>query len=166
MRNEIIDDEFINKLINCEKRITEFPSNFQIQSNRRQKVFRLESTDMAYCFKAFYKINETFEENFSVGLIYTPRDSSNILLVRFNGPHGPVYNKDGNNPYHSTYHSHRTTAYTLLEGLKDGSVVEENQQYSTHQEALGYFVKYVNIINAKEHIKFPSEQLEFDFDEE
>jgi hypothetical protein len=53
-----------------------------------KKSFGLESEDGDHRFTVFIRYNDEFNENFSVGLVYNPRERrGEILLLRCNGPH-------------------------------------------------------------------------------
>ena len=70
-----LSDQEIEKLINCPKRIIESPKKeLQLVNGHWRNDMELQSDDGEYNFSVFMRKNEDFEENFSIGLIYNPRD--------------------------------------------------------------------------------------------
>lgn len=117
-----------------------------------KKEFRMESIDGIYKFKGFLNQNEKFREDFSLGLVYAPKDVRNkILLIRVNGPHGGTID----NPWHAKPHIHRTDA----EGVNNGIIAERHRifvdDYSTFEQAVQFYVKRINIIQPERSKHFP-----------
>jgi hypothetical protein len=107
-------------------------------------------------FKGFIRVNVSFQENFSIGLDYNPKEEKGtICLLRCNGNHGEnvVF------PHHSACHIHRANAFTLNEGLKPESHIEQTAAYSGLEEAIQHFVKLINIDTAQADKHFPPKQL-------
>lgn len=104
-------DEFIDKLMSCEKVIIDPPSiDYKEERGQRKKNFTLQSTNGEFLFNAFIRASIHFSENFSVGLDYNPKEEKGtICLLRCNGAHGEsrVF------PHHSTFHLHLSSAETI-----------------------------------------------------
>lgn len=108
---------------------------------------------MVYSFGAFISRNLTFQENFSIGLTYQPKDEKGtIVLLRVNGPHGP----NENIPHHEGPHVHIATAERINAGLKPEGMIETEVPYSTIEDAIQYFAKRINIIAADRQKHFPA----------
>lgn len=136
-------DENIEMLLQCSKKITKPPSkSLKAERGQLKNDFEVESEDGAHRFACFIRVNERFEENFSIGLDYIPKDEpGSVVLLRCNGEHGPhkLHN------HHHFCHIHRATVETIQKGLRPESVIEVTEAYSTYQEAIRYFLKLVHI---------------------
>ncbi len=83
-----------------------------------------------------------FAENFSVGLIYVPKqEKGSYEILRCNGPHG----EHKLFPHHVHYHIHKITADAMENSLKDDCHIELTDQYGTFEEALHFFVKHIHL---------------------
>jgi hypothetical protein len=146
-------EENINYLITCEKEIIE-TEHKDLKSNQGHKRnnFRLLSSDEKHQFSAFLRVNITFPENFSIGLVYQPVNDREIMLFRCNGPHH--HKEKPNSEHHISYHYHIEKEENILEGINpmNHSVVVE--EYSTYVEAFQFFISKCNIVNAEKF--FPS----------
>lgn len=125
--------------------------------------FTMESLDGEHSFMGFISQNLTFQENFSIGLMYFPKDEKgSIVLARVNGPHGP--NEFA--PHHNGPHVHKATAENIAAGLKpeSGEIVTD-VPYTTVDDAIQYYVRFVNIVPAdrQKHFPPPSNQAELPF---
>jgi len=64
----------IDNLINCQKIIIEPPpKNMRVERGHLKKDMKLHSVDSKHKFSVFMRMNERFNENFSIGLIYIPQ---------------------------------------------------------------------------------------------
>jgi hypothetical protein len=73
-------DAFIQELIGCEKRITDPPKLIALRQSSSKKEFKMESMDAQYRFGAYIAQNSFFQENFSIGLVYYPKEEKNLLI--------------------------------------------------------------------------------------
>ena len=151
----------IDNLIKCQKIIIEPPpQNMRVERGHLKKDMKLQSVDSKHKFSAFMRINERFNENFSIGLIYIPMDDTpNLTLIRFNGPHGE-YIHDLIDPHpHFGYHIYKVTEKTIQDGTTSEKFIELTEEYSTFDDAIRYFIRYTNIIDAhkyfEKHIQLP-----------
>ena len=153
-------EEFVSELINCSKRVIDPPKALKIDRGNFKTNFTLQSVDGKYNFYAFIRKNEKFPENFSVGLDYNPREEKGtIQLLRCNGPHGEHVQY----PHHIVCHIHKATADRINSGLKPEGNFEITNRYATLEDALQFYINYVNII-ADDKIKyFPPSDLELEF---
>ncbi len=144
-------------LINCPKEVTDKPNaNYRIDKNHRRKDFTCSSVDRAHSFRIFINIHDTFIENFSVGLIYLPKDGSgSFILMRCNGRHGanPTW------PHHNYFHIHYVDKDLLSNGIYAESHIEQTTAYSNVEEAIWYFINRINILNPDKHFSQPQGQL-------
>ncbi|WP_423819455.1 hypothetical protein V5739_01995 [Salinimicrobium sp. TIG7-5_MAKvit] len=161
----IFSDELILALISCDKRITNSPKKSPPMRGSEKKKFLLESLDGQHSFIGFISRNQTFQENFSIGLVYNPKDEKGkIVLLRVNGPHG----LNENAPHHDGPHVHLATADRINAGLRPEGQIETDVPYQTIEEAVQYFVSRIKIIkeDALRYFPPPNNQLDFIFAED
>jgi len=151
----IYTDELIARLVGCAKKITKPPSkNLKSDRGHLKNDFEIESEDGEHRFVCFVRVNEKFQENFSVGLDYLPKDEpGSVMLLRCNGPHGPTKVPS----HHTISHIHRASANTINKGLRPESEIDITDAYSSYQEAIQYFLKTTNIRDDGPY--FPTGQL-------
>ncbi len=139
----------IEQLISCPKKIVEPPKKeMQLVNGHWRKDFKLQSEDGEYDFTVFIRKNEDFEENFSVGFIYYPREiRGDIHLLRCNGPHGPHILFD----HHNRFHIHKADPDNLASGAKAERTAYVTKNYASYQDALGYFLKKCNIKDSEKY---------------
>ena len=99
-------DSFIEELLTCPKKITKAPAReMKLDRGHWKNNFEVESENGEFKFSVFIRYNDTFNENFSIGLDYNPREEpGTIALIRSNGPHGSTKQWD---------HHGRTHIYML-----------------------------------------------------
>ena len=156
-------DEFISELLSCSKRVSSAPKDSGVGRGSSKIKFTLESINTNHTFSGFISRNLTFQENFSIGLVYQQKDEKGtIVLIRVNGPHGP----NENMPHHEGPHIHLATADRINAGLKPEGHIETKVPYATIEEAVQYFVKRINIIPIDRHKYFPppNNQIDFNFE--
>jgi len=110
----------------------------------RRNGFRVEC-DAGRRFSIFMRINEAFEENFSIGLMYEPIGDSSLTLLRCNGPHGEFVNSLTNPHPHLGYHVHRALEENLEDGRRAEAGAELTTEFASYQQALRYFLRRANI---------------------
>jgi len=145
-------DQEIQELICCPKTVHEPPRKTMKEERghlRNEMIVR--SADEKFKFRVFMRINQKFNENFSIGLDYFPDDEpGSITLLRYNGPHGEHISF----PHHVLYHIHKTNAECVNTGLKPERNIIAADNYASFQEALRQFLKDINLTDAAKH--FPS----------
>lgn len=150
-------DEFIRELIECSKVIVDAPKEVKEgRSGFLKKIFTLKSVDETYNFSGFINQNSTFAENFSIGLIYSSKEEKGkITLLRCNGPHGMTKEL-----HHAVCHIHTVIADDINNGNKIEKSIRQTNEYSTLEDAIQYFVRYINIVatDRQKHFPFPSGQ--------
>jgi hypothetical protein len=139
----------LEQLIVCSKRVTDPPrTEMKVENGYTRNDFRLESLDSAHQFQAFFRRNERFPENFSLGLIYLPSDAVRFPLVRVNGPHGDFNcSFDPSHP-HSDTHVHRMSAEDLAAGIMKPRLVAVSREYASFEQAIPYFLNLVKVMDA------------------
>ncbi len=149
MDDLLLSDQEIDYLIVCAKSIIEPPKKeMQLASGHWRNDMKLQSDDGKYDFSVFMRKDEDFEENFSIGLIYKPRDiRGEIHLLRCNGPHGPHVMFD----HHNRFHIHKAKQANLASGMRPERTAYITKEYASFQDALGYFIKKCNIIEAEKY---------------
>lgn len=160
-------DNIIQELLECEKQVVDPPSkDFKEDRGQLKKVFSLQSIDGKYAFNAFIRGNIYFNENFSVGLDYNPKEEKGTLcLLRCNGAHGEniVF------PHHSYFHIHKANAESINSGLKPESNIVETDDYASLEEAIQYFILTINITinDRRKYFPIPDSQTKMNlFDNE
>ena len=150
------DELLINELINCEKQIIHPPAALKLEKGHYRIGFELQSNDRKYFFKAFGRYNAVFNENFSVGLIYFPQhEKGSYEVIRCNGPHGEHIQF----PHHTYYHIHKASSEAINVGFKEDRMIEITDKYTNYEEALRFFVQYINVNAIDIERYFPPKQL-------
>jgi hypothetical protein len=131
-------DDLIKHLIECPKIITEPPKDAGIGRGSRKVKFQMKSEDGGYDFRGFISQNLTFDENFSIGLVFYPiGQRENYVLLRVNGPHG--WTKD--HPHHVVHHIHFATAARINAGLRPEGRIEVTTEYTAIADAIQFYNK-------------------------
>jgi len=153
----IFSEKLIHKLLNCPKEIVQAPGKPRIEKGHYRIGFELQSVDKEYYFNAFGRYNSTFPENFSVGLIYFPKnEKGSYEILRCNGLHG----EHKLFPHHLSFHIHKITIEAIENHLKEDSNIEFTDQYVTFDDALRFFVKYINLNHDDIQKYFPGKDLQ------
>jgi hypothetical protein len=144
--------ERIEYLIQCPKKTIDPPRrDMTLSSGHWRNGMTLQSADGEHDFSVFIRKNEDFEENFSIGLMYSPRETrGDICLFRCNGPHGPHVSFD----HHDRYHVHIAEEEIINAGLKAERAAFTTEEYASFDDALGYFLRKCNITDAEKY--FPN----------
>jgi hypothetical protein len=140
----------IDGLISCPKLIVEPPKKqMRLERGILRNDMGLHSVDGDLNFAVFMRINETFRENFSIGLTHSPSDEpGELCLLRFNGPHGEFLGAP--DTPHFVYHIHRATPESILAGLRPERGGKATSLYASYDQALYHFLKMVNVENMQE----------------
>lgn len=151
------NQEFINFLISCPKRIKEAPKKEMVcEKGHLRNNMKLISDDGKFEFEVFIRVNQAFPENFSIGLVYIPRDgTSRITLLRYNGPHGPQNSIDS---HHASSHIHIATEENISKGLRAEKSAILTTEYATYQDAIYFFVKKCGIMEADKYFRYINNQ--------
>lgn len=145
-------DELIKDLIECSKIIVDAPKDMKEgRSGFLKKIFTLKSKDGIYSFSGFITQNLTFAENFSIGLVFNSKeDKGKITLLRCNGPHGMTKEL-----HHAVCHIHTVIAEDINNGNKVEKNINQTNAYATLEDAIQFFVKYININPSDRQKYFP-----------
>lgn len=137
----------IEKLITLPKKIIEISSKDLKEENKHfRQDLRLQSLESNDYFRMFTRKHKDFPEDFSIGLDLLP----NTPLLRCNGPHDVTKDTLKPNPHYG-YHIHKLSEEGLEKDLKKLSLSEITTAFSSYNEALRYFIKITNIINAEDY---------------
>lgn len=151
------DQKELDELISCPKMLSEPPRrDLRLVGADWRNDMKLVSEGQPGEFSAFFRRSDEFPENFSVGLIYDPKDGSGeITLLRCNGQHG-VFNGtfDPRHP-HWGYHVHRATEQALNAGLKAEKYASTTTEYASYEQAVQYFLKLINLDSTEARKHFP-----------
>lgn len=142
----------LDALIHCPKRVSQPPRReMKVEGGHSRNDFRLESVDGQHQFQAFFRRNDRLPENFSLGLNYQAPDGKHFPLIRLNGPHGDSsFSFDPTHPHNET-HIHQITAADLDAGILKPRQSRTTSEYASFEEAVGYFVRLINITGAADH---------------
>lgn len=141
----------IEKLIIMPKKITESSSKeFSEEYQHFRRDFKHQSIDGNYKIRMFIRKHKEFQENFSIGLVLLPSPDKGMPLIRFNGPHYVTENLLKPDP-HYEYHIHVVKKEDIERDIRKLSFAEITDKYNSYEEALSYFIKRTNIINANEY---------------
>lgn len=149
----------IDALIRCPKKVVEAPRRTMRQEGAylRNAAKLAAVNEVEGDFLIFLRENEDFPENFSIGLIYSPRDGRDaITLLRCNGKHGD-YNKsfDPEHP-HCDFHIHRATERAIEAGYAAEKFADKTMEFASFEEALQVFVKMINLNSDDARKYFPA----------
>ena len=101
-------------------------------------------------FRMFMRQNDTFPENFSVGLVLLAgQGDEETMLLRCNGAHKRTDDPDVAARPHYSYHIHRAAEGAIREGRDALIEVEITGEYATYEEAVLYFLLRANVTNAR-----------------
>jgi len=122
------------------------------EKGHHRNDMELTTEDGSHVFRVFMRINERLPENFSIGLIYLPKDErGEIHLLRYNGPHGEFVRLGVAESHHVVHHVHRARKENLDAGKSAEKGAEPTEQFSDYNEALRIFLAEVGVTNAGEH---------------
>lgn len=157
-----LTDEFVDSLLNCEKEIIAAPKP-KDKSNygHKETAVQLRSTNNDYLFSVFVRVNIELIENFSIGLVYHRDKESNIILIRYNGDHGPHKNVLTQEMIEG-FHIHKFQIEAYEKGIRGENTAKITTTYSNLNEALLSFFRDLNVKNYSQY--FPElNQVNFDF---
>lgn len=145
-------DELIQELITCPKMVVDAPKEMKKgRADYLKKNFIIKSIDGIYNFSGFITQNSTFAENFSIGLIFNSReDKGKVTLLRCSGPHGMTKEL-----HHAVCHIHKVIAEDINSGNKVEKNIKQTDEYSTLEDAIQFFIKYINIVPFDRQKHFP-----------
>ena len=138
----------INTLITCPKRIERKKRpQFRKEYRHYRMSIKLTCSESNYKMSMFLRRLVDFPEDFSVGLrLEGPNDikEQDIVLVRYQGPHGGQSAEKSSTDLHNTYHIHEYTQNDIDCRRKNASYKEEGS-FSSFEEAVIMFMKRCNI---------------------
>ena len=150
-------DAELEALVSCPKTITSPPRKDMAQDGAHlRNDFKCQAVAGGHRFRVFMRQAVAFPEDFSIGLVYLLDDGSEIVLLRCNGPHGPVADdplSDVVNP-HFDFHIHRATEDNIANNRKPEAGATATGEFGTFDDALVYFVQRCGIEDASSH--FPA----------
>jgi len=136
-------DKELGDLVKCPKCVVEPPlKQMKQERGSRRNNMTLQSKDGEYRFRVFIRQCVEFEEDFSVGLDYFPKDEpGSICLLRCNGQHGA----NQAFPHHAHYHIHRAKAEDINAGIKIERHIEITSEYASFRDGLAYFLTLISL---------------------
>jgi hypothetical protein len=147
-------DEDLAQLITCQKRITQPPrKDMRSEGQMLRNEMELVSLDGEHSFHVFMRQSRTFSENFSLGIVYLPKDEPrSFCIFRCNGRHGGTKI----HPYHSRCHIHLSKAEDVNAGLRVERHIEPIGDYAAFLDALNFFLDKINVTAADLSQYFPN----------
>lgn len=153
------DEQLILKLLTCPKEIVEAPGKQRLDRGHYRLGFDLQSIDKQFYFSAFGRYNAMFPENFSVGLVFFPKDEKGSYeILRCNGQHGEHMMF----PHHNYFHIHKITPVAVNDLMREDCFIETTDKYATFEEALRFFVGYIQLKPNDIQKYFPGRDLQMD----
>lgn len=147
MKSEEIKDNEIMALIKCQKSVMNKPRT-SVDFRHKKRNYALHSLEYPeYKFTLYYRQNTEDEEDYSVGILVTFQDGSELTLIRFNGSSHIHPNRIENTEIEWQPHIHFATERYIAAGKKAESYAEPTNAYQSPDEALCYAAKYCNIQN-------------------
>ena len=136
----------LDDLISCKKKIIEPPKDEMILVNKYlRNDMKLKSIDEEYEFSVFMRKSLEFQTNFSVGLVYRPKDHpEEIHLIRCNSAHRFIYNSISEDPHFIT-HIHRANADDLNSGIRRPKTKEITEAYTTYESAVIHLMSLISV---------------------
>lgn len=148
----------IDHLVSCPKTVDSPPSKSLVQDGAhwRNEAKLVAKDDTKGTFSMYLRKNAFFEENFSVGLVYSSNDGrGEITLLRCNGKHGPCNAQYDPNNWHAHNHIHRARESDLEAGYRPEKHAILTTEFASLEEAVQYFVKAVNLDSTDAAMHFP-----------
>jgi len=145
--------EELRELIECPKTIVYPPrKEMTLDRGHLRNGMRLKSAENKHDFSVFMRQNRDFVENFSIGLVYLPKDGTpEITLIRCNGPHGDVVENALDPVPHRGHHIHLARAENIEAGFEPGKGATLTKDYATFEDALGFFLRKCNVLDAEKY---------------
>jgi len=156
----------IEELINCDKKVSSSPRReLRLVNGHWRNDMKLVSKGHPGEFTAFFRKNADFQENFSIGLKYDPKNGDGeITLLRCNGPHG-AFNRafDPDHP-HCEHHIHTATEAAISAGLKPEKCAAQTTAYASYEEAVQHFLNLIHLETGEADRYFPNTTSQFQFE--
>jgi len=156
--------EELGELISCPKIITEAErKDLTLDRGHWRKRLILLSEDGKYKFSVFLRKADDFADDFSVGLIFHPKDEKeSLVLFRCNGPHEKTEDPALLKKDHFGYHIHKGKAEWINDGDREPKSSGLTKEYASFEESVYYFVQFTGIKNAKDYLKIEKPMPLFD----
>jgi hypothetical protein len=151
----------IDRLIACPKTVDSPPSTALVRDGAhwRNGAGLIATDDTKGTFLMYLRKNAFFDENFSVGLVYSSNDGrGDITLLRCNGKHGAFNAQYDPNNWHTHNHIHRANESDLEAGFRPEKHAVATTEFASLEEAVQYFVKAVNLDSKAAAKYFPDEK--------
>jgi len=139
----MLTDNEIFELVNVEKNISIAPSrDFKEQYGYKRNKFSLTSKN--HDFSAYTRQSVTLSDEFSIGLIYYPKNHDSITILRYNGIHGEHINPDKTR-FTKKCHIHVATQECINNYRRPEKFASLTDKYLTFEEAFKCFWEDINI---------------------
>jgi len=140
----------LESLVTYPKVITDAPrKEMRSEQGSKKNDMWLRSADGEHEFTVFMRVSEAFPEDFSIGLVYLPKDEpGSIILLRCNGPHGELEGTFDISHPHFRCHVHRAKAENIAAGSRPEKGGEPTDSFASFEQALPFFLKLINLSEA------------------
>lgn len=145
MSLETLNDERINELLTCLKRVNNPSVKEKLVDRDLRKDYRVSSLENQFEFILFTRQSTLIPESFTAGLRWKSKTGEEIILIRCNGSDHIHGNKLEQTNFGPACHVHIATERYILAGKKVESFAEVTNQYETLEGALNHLVKLANI---------------------
>lgn len=145
-----ITDSDIMDLLHCPKEITSHArKDMMIENASERNDMVVQSAKDYYTepqiFKIFIRRSVFLPEDFSIGLIWLPKNNNRIILLRYNGRHG--LNRSVH--HQRVPHIHHLNAQDIQMEKYDPHHAAETDRFHSLEDALPLFLKECNIIDGE-----------------
>ncbi len=157
----------LETLITCPKEVADPPrKEMRSEQGSKRNDMLLRSADGQHEFSVFMRVSESFPEDFSIGLVYLPKDEpGSVILLRCNGPHGELEGTFDTTHSHFSCHLHKAKAENIAAGSRPEKGGEPTDRYASFEQALPFFLKLINLSEVSD-IMPQQQQLGIEFDPE
>lgn len=148
MDASFLDDEVIEELLGCPKRITNPGARWSLQKQSKQLTYSAVSECGSHKFRVYLRQSDRLEYAFSCGVVLET-DGGQISLCRYNGSDHQHRNDIEGEKFAFRCHIHRTTKRYIDRGLKSDKYAEPTDRYEYLPGAVMAMVSDCNITGLK-----------------
>ncbi|MGC9260042.1 MAG: hypothetical protein ACP5I8_08210 [Phycisphaerae bacterium] len=140
----------LDELVRCAKIVTQPPKReMSLDRGAMRNDMELTSANGEEVFEVFLRQSEAFPENFSIGLIWRPReDPERVCLIRCNGPHGEFLGQPSGLTPHYGHHIHLATEASIAAGEKPEGTAGLTTEFASFEQAIAFFIVRCNLPDA------------------
>lgn len=144
----LLDDEVIEDLLTCPKRVTNPKARWSIQKKSKQINYNAVSKCGTHKFKVYLRQNTLIDYAFSCGLA-VETDIGFVTLCRYNGSDHPHRNDIENEKFAFQCHIHQTTKRYIDSSYKNDKFATPTDRYQYLLGAVEAMIADCNIRGLK-----------------